>query len=82
MTNKLRNWLAHKVNGYLTTKEGCTLLVSESSGDLTKIIIQDVFGQSYEIQIKTLAHTLNGQDDYENVFKRPNISFSQNKNII
>lgn len=80
---KLRNWLSDQISNYLTTRQGCVQLVSEESTDTTKMIVQDVFGQCYEVTVKALTNTMEGQEnDYEGVLKRNFVGLSQNKNFI
>lgn len=80
--NKLRNWLSEQINNYLTTKQGCVSLTRNTKADIHKMIVQDIFGQCYEITVRAMTNTLEGQgNDYENILKRNIVGISQSKNV-
>lgn len=73
--NKLQTfnaWMLNKIIGYLSNKEGCKLEEMHYTSVGVKSIVRDVFGQRYEIHIKTLSRLDNNSEDFDDQFYSEN----------
>lgn len=83
MSNRLTEWLTENLTNWLKTKGGCEVITHNIVGDTTKIVVRDIFGQSYEVQIKALTRTTGvNDDDFSKTLKFNFAGMSYDKRLI
>lgn len=51
------NWILTKVTQYLKLAEGCDIKLTEYTSEGARTVLQDSFGFTYEINIRTLGRS-------------------------